>query len=75
MARDCGLDEVSDEDLAAVSSHLTPQVRSVLSVRGALASRTAPGSTGPGPVADQLAAVADTVEGWREWAATRVVPR
>ncbi len=75
VARDCGLDEVSDEDLAAVSPHLTPQVRSVLSVRGALASRTAPGSTGPGPVADQLAAVTDTVEGWREWAATRVVPR
>ncbi len=59
----------------AVSPHLTPEVRSVLSVRGALASRTAPGSTGPGPVADQLAAVQDTVEGWREWAATRVVPR
>jgi len=75
VARDCGLDEVSDEDLAAVSPHLTPDVRSVLSVRGALASRTAPGSTGPGPVADQLAAVQDTVEGWREWAATRVVPR
>jgi argininosuccinate lyase len=75
VARDCGLDEVSDEDLAAVSLRLTPDVRSVLSVRGALASRTAPGSTGPGPVADQLADVQDTVEGWREWAATRVVPR
>jgi argininosuccinate lyase len=75
VARECGLDEVSDEDLAAVSPHLTPEVRSVLSVRGALASRTAPGSTGPGPVADQLATVQDTVEGWREWAATRVVPR
>jgi argininosuccinate lyase len=75
VARECGLDEVSDEDLAAVSPHLNPQVRSVLSVRGALASRTAPGSTGPGPVADQLSGVQDTVEGWREWAATRVVPR
>jgi argininosuccinate lyase len=73
-ARECELDEVSNEDLAAVSPKLTPDVRSVLSVRGALASRTAPGSTGPGPVADQLAAVQDTVEGWREWAATRVVP-
>jgi argininosuccinate lyase len=74
-ARECGLDEVSNEDLAAVSPHLKPEVRSVLSVRGALASRTAPGSTGPGPVADQLTDVQDTVEGWREWAATRVVPR
>src|SRR5690606_38149173 len=30
LARECGLDEVSDEDLAAVSAHLTPDVRSVL---------------------------------------------
>ncbi len=75
VARDCGLDEVSDDDLATVSGHLTPDVRSVLSVRGALAARITPGSTGPGPVADQLAAVTDAVQTWREWAATRVVPR
>jgi argininosuccinate lyase len=75
ISRECGLDEVSDEDLAAVSAHLTPEVRQVLDVRGALASRVAPGSTGPGPVADQLAAVQSTVEEWRSWAATRVVPR
>jgi len=75
VARECGLDEVSDEDLAKVSPHLTPDVRSVLDVRGALAARTAPGSTGPGPVAQQLAEVQSTVEQWREWAATRVVPR
>jgi len=73
VARDCGLDEVSDEDLAAVSEHLTPDVREVLDIRGALAARVAPGSTGPGPVADQLAAVASTVEQWRGWAATRVL--
>jgi argininosuccinate lyase len=75
VSRECELDEISDEDLATVSLHLTPQVRSVLSVRGALRARTTPGSTGPGPVADQLAAVQDRVEGWREWAAVRVVPR
>jgi argininosuccinate lyase len=74
-ARECGLDEVDDADLATISEHLTPQVRDVLSVRGALAARTTPGSTGPGPVADQLAAVLDRLEGWREWAATSVVPR
>ncbi len=70
LTRECGLDEVSDEDLATISAHLTPEVREVLDVRGALASRTAPGSTGPGPVADQLAAVASIVEEWRAWAAT-----
>jgi argininosuccinate lyase len=74
-ARECALDEVSDVDLAAISAHLTPDVRVVLSVRGALEARTTPGSTGPGPVADQLAAVLDTVDGWREWANDRVVPR
>ncbi|MCM0676178.1 argininosuccinate lyase [Micromonospora phytophila] len=75
VARDCALDEVSDDDLATVSDHLDPSVRDVLSVRSALAARTTPGSTGPGPVADQLAAAADKLAGWREWAAERVVPR
>jgi argininosuccinate lyase len=74
-ARECALDEVSDEDLSAVSPHLTPEVRTVLSVAGALAARTTPGSTGPGPVADQLAAAIDRLDGWRDWAAERVVPR
>ena len=75
ISRECGLDELTDDDLAAVSEHLTPQVRTVLDVRSALQARTARGSTGPGPVADQLADVESTVEQWRAWAATRVVPR
>jgi argininosuccinate lyase len=69
IARDCGLDEVSDVDLLAVSPHLTPGVRDVLSVAGALASRTTPGSTGPGPVADQLVTVRQAVQDWRSWVA------
>ncbi|MEH1013334.1 argininosuccinate lyase [Micromonospora sp. CPCC 206060] len=75
VARDCALDEVSDEDLTLVSEHLDPGVREVLSVRSALAARTTPGSTGPGPVADQLAEAVDKLTGWRQWAAERVVPR
>jgi argininosuccinate lyase len=67
-ARGCELDQAGDADLAAVSPHLTPQVREVLSVGSALAARTTPGSTGPGPVADQLAAVREALAGWREWA-------
>ena len=74
-ARDCALEEVSDEDLASVSPHLTPEVREVLSVPGALAARRTPGSTGPGPVGDQLAVVGDRLDSWRAWAAQRVVPR
>ena len=75
VARDCELDEVSDEDLRLVSEHLDPGVRDVLSVRSALAARTTPGSTGPGPVAEQLAAVTDQLDGWREWATESVLPR
>jgi argininosuccinate lyase len=75
VARECALDEVSDEDLRLVSAHLDPSVREVLSVRSALAARTTPGSTGPGPVAEQLGAAQDKLYGWREWAAQSVVPR
>ena len=75
LARECSLEEVSDEDLQAVSPHLVPEVRSVLSVSGALNARNTPGSTGPSAVADQLAAAQDAVDGWREWASERVVPR
>jgi len=74
-ARDCALDDVSDEDLTSVSPLLTPEVREVLSVPGALAARRTPGSTGPGPVGDQLAVVEDRLDAWRDWAAQRVVPR
>jgi argininosuccinate lyase len=75
VARECALDEVSDEDLALVSEHLDPGVRDVLSVRSALAARTTPGSTGPGPVADQLAQVIEDLTAWRKWSNTSVVPR
>ncbi|WFE28796.1 argininosuccinate lyase [Solwaraspora sp. WMMD791] len=74
-ARECALDEVSDDDLRLVSEHLDASVRDVLSVRSALAARTTPGSTGPGPVADQLAAVVEQLDQWRSWAAASVVPR
>jgi argininosuccinate lyase len=73
-ARECALDEVTDEDLAAVSEHLTPEVREVFSVRGALAARTTHGSTGPGPVADQLAAAQDRLDTWRDWSGQPVLP-
>jgi argininosuccinate lyase len=74
-ARECELDEVTDDDLKTVSEHLDPSVREVLSVRSALAARTTPGSTGPGPVAEQHAAAVDKLDGWREWAIEPVVPR
>ncbi|VTR78483.1 argininosuccinate lyase [Cellulomonas hominis] len=46
--------DLTDDELAAVSEHLTPQVRSVLSVEGSVASRSAHGGTAPVRVAEQL---------------------
>ncbi len=46
--------DLSDADLAGISPHLTPGVRSVLSVSGSLASRSATGGTAPVRVAEQL---------------------
>jgi argininosuccinate lyase len=66
---DCDLADVSDADLATISEHLTPDVRDVMSVTGALAARAAPGGTSPERVREQLAAVRDLVETHSEWAA------
>ncbi len=61
--------EAGDDDLAAVDPRLTPDVRSVLSVRGALASRSTFGGTAPARVAEQLSALADAAHGHAAWAA------
>jgi argininosuccinate lyase len=74
-ARDCALDQVDDDELREISEHLTPDVRAVLTVSGALAARTTFGSTGSGPVAEQLAAAIDALDGFRSWAAEAVLPR
>jgi argininosuccinate lyase len=74
-ARGCELSDVTDDDLKTISEHLDPSVRQVLSVDSALAARTTPGSTGPGPVAEQLALVQHKLDTWRNWAIEKVVPR
>ncbi len=63
VAEENGLElhEVSDEQLAAISPLLTPEVRSVLSVEGSVASRDGVGGTAPDRVAEQLAALTDHV--------------
>ncbi|WP_329002078.1 argininosuccinate lyase [Kribbella sp. NBC_00709] len=47
--------DLSDEDLAAISPHLTPEVRSVLTVEGSLSSRNTRGGTAQPQVEVQLA--------------------
>ena len=64
----CELHEVPDGDLAAISPHLTPDVRSVLSVRGAIAARDGHGGTAPVRVAEQLADLEDDLAEQRAWA-------
>lgn len=55
-ARGVELWDLTDEELAAASERLTPDVRAVLSTQGALASRARPGGTAPDRVREQLAA-------------------
>jgi argininosuccinate lyase len=62
------LHEVSDEELAHVSPHLTPEIRTVLDVRGAIASRRGHGGTAPERVAEQLAALRIEVDAHQQWA-------
>ena len=68
QVHECDLPDVSDADLARISPHLTPDVRQVLSVEGALAARAAPGGTAPGRVAEQLAALRAVVAEHAAWA-------
>ncbi len=58
-ARGLPLDALSDGDLAAVSPALTPEVRSVLTVEGSVASRTGVSGTAPDRVRAQLAALTE----------------
>jgi argininosuccinate lyase len=60
--------DLIDADLAAISEHLTPKVREVLTVEGSLASRDAVGGTAPARVAEQLEAARSTVDHARSWA-------
>ncbi|WP_134773542.1 argininosuccinate lyase [Ornithinimicrobium flavum] len=65
--RGIGLEEMSDEDLAAVSEHLHPGVRSVLTVQGSLASRSALSGTAPVRVTEQRAHLLKEQARLRHW--------
>ncbi len=59
------LADLTDEQYAAISPHLTPEVRSVLTVEGSVASRRGRGGTAPDRVREQVAELADRVAGQR----------
>jgi argininosuccinate lyase len=59
--------DLTDDDLAAVSPHLSPSVREVLTVEGSLASRSGYGGTAPVRVAEQLARARERASALRAW--------
>jgi argininosuccinate lyase len=67
--RGLDLPDLSDEQLAEVDPRLTPAVRAVLSVDGALRARSAVGGTSPDRVAEQRRALDDLVHQQVAWAA------
>jgi argininosuccinate lyase len=59
-ARGVGLPELTDDEFAAISDQLTPEVRGVLTVEGSVRARNARGGTAPTQVARQLDGVQST---------------
>jgi argininosuccinate lyase len=68
QVHDVDLAGVSDDDLAHVSPHLTPDVRTVLSAEGAIAARSGHGGTAGVRVAEQLAGLRARVDEDAGWA-------
>ena len=61
--------DLTDEDYAGISDHLTPEVRTVLSTEGSLASRSAQGGTARSAVEQQLAALKSELDKARGYTA------
>jgi argininosuccinate lyase len=68
-ARGVGLEDLTDDEFAAVHPGLTADVRAVLTVDGSVRSRDARGGTAPVQVAKQLGIVRETAD--RLWIALR----
>ncbi|MFF5264124.1 argininosuccinate lyase [Actinomadura viridis] len=69
QVNDKDFDDLTDEELLKVSPHLTPDVREVLNVQGALASRKAHGGTAPDRVREQMRELRALVNDHAAWAA------
>ncbi|MGW5054679.1 argininosuccinate lyase [Actinokineospora sp. NPDC004072] len=66
--RGVGLEDLTDEEFAAINPALTPAVRDVLTVGGSIASRAAYGGTASPRVAEQRTRVERRIEEHRAWA-------
>lgn len=70
--RSVGLDQLTDEELAGVDERITPAVRDVLTVEGAVASRSTRGGTARSQVDPQRERVEQASVSFREWASQPV---
>src|SRR5690554_785154 len=61
------LDQLTDQELAAVSVHLTGDVREVLTVAGSLQARSGAGGTAPERVAEQGKSARAAIAEIRQW--------
>lgn len=73
-SRGVDLIDLTDEELAEVDPRLTPDVREVLTIDGAVASRTTRGGTAKLRVDEQRERVVRANQQYREWASTPVRP-
>ena len=67
----CGLDQLSDAELAAVDPRLTPDARSAMEVRQALRARCGRGATAPDRVREQLDELELKIEAFAAWSQSR----
>ena len=72
--RGLDLPDLDDAQLAAVDERLTPDVRAVLSVPGALQSRSAVGGTSPVRVAEQIMALTNEIADQSAWSVPAAAP-
>ncbi|MDN6431913.1 argininosuccinate lyase [Corynebacterium flavescens] len=77
IAEALGVDlvDLSDEELAGVDKRLSPEVRDVLTIDGAVASRSTRGGTAGVRVAEQRQRVDERNERFKQWAQEPVIPR
>ena len=71
-SRGVGLIDLTDDELRGVDSRLAPEVRDVLTVEGAVASRKTRGGTAGVRVVEQRERVAQASDQARQWATTAV---
>lgn len=72
-ARGVDLSDLTDDELASVDSRLDARVREVLTIEGAVASRTTKGGTAQVRVDEQRAQVERRNTSYRDWATTPVI--